>query len=353
MSESGDDAHPSGIPRPPTVKEVAERAGVSPMTVSRVFAGGANVRPELRTRVARAAAELGYRRNENARSLRPGHKSGLIGVTITNIANPYYAELQRGIEDAAAKANRRILVGNSNEDPALERQLVADFIGRRVEGLIVVPADPAHSEHLSPESVGTTPIVFASRPVPGLAVDTVLVDDVGGAYAATSRLLDEGHQRIAFLGTRTSVLTGQRRLQGYRTAHRDHNVPVYEHLVRTGQQEAAGAERALAELLAHEIAPTAVFSANNRNTLGAIRAIARFRSSVPADSPEVRLIGFDSFEFADLSPVPLSIVAHDPGALGRRAAELLLARIDHPTQTKSAQTVELPVELQLDPRAPE
>jgi LacI family transcriptional regulator len=353
MSEPGDDDEQSEGPRPPTVKEVAERARVSPMTVSRVFAGGANVRPELRARVERAAVELGYRRNENARSLRPGHKSGLIGVTITNIANPYYAGLQRGIEEAAAKANRRILVGNSNEDPSLERQLVADFIGRRVEGLIVVPADPAHAEHLSPDALGPTPIVFASRPVPGLDVDTVLVDDIGGAYEATSRLLEEGHQRIAFLGTRTSVLTGQRRLQGYREAHRDHNVPVYEHLIRTGQQEAASAERALAELLAHDIAPTAVFSANNRNTLGAIRAIVKLRSSLPADAAEVRLIGFDSFEFADLSPVPLSIVAHDPEALGRRATELLLARIDRRTATAAAQTAELPVELQLHPRAPE
>ncbi len=320
------------------------------MTVSRVFDGSANVRPRLRTRVERAALELGFRRNENARSLRPGHKSGLIGVTITNIANPYYAELQRGIEQVAAKAGRRIMVGNSNEDPDLERQLVADFIGRRVEGLIVVPADPAHSEHLTREALGNIPMVFASRPVPGLEVDTVLIDDIGGAYEATSRLLDEGHRRIAFLGTRTSVLTGQRRLEGYRHAHRDHNVPVYEHLIRTGQQEAAGAERALAELFTHALPPTAVFSANNRNTLGAIRAIVTFHSTAPAHAPEVRLIGFDSFEFADLSPVPLSVVAHDGGELGRRAVELLLARIEGQASNSPAHTVELPVELQIEPR---
>ncbi|GAB3391757.1 LacI family DNA-binding transcriptional regulator [Humibacter soli] len=345
LSEDDDSAHLSS--KPPTVKDVAARAQVSPMTVSRVFAGGDGVRPQLRQRVEHAANELGYRRNENARSLRPGHKSGLIGVTITNIANPYYAELQGGIEEVAARANRRILVGNSNEDPGLERQLVADFIGRRVEGLIVVPADPSHADHLGPEALSGTPMVFASRPVPGLGVDTVLIDDIGGAYEATSRMLEEGHTRIAFLGTRTSVLTGQRRLQGFRNAHRDHNVPVYEHLIRTGQQEAAGADKALSELLEHAVPPTAVFSANNRNTLGAIRAIAR-------SGTEVRLIGFDSFEFADLSPVPLSVVAHDPRALGRRAAELLLARIDEEqTAGGPPKTVELPVELQLQPRGPQ
>nr|WP_281169252.1 LacI family DNA-binding transcriptional regulator [Humibacter albus] len=306
----------------------------------------------MRRRVEHAASELGYRRNENARSLRPGHKSGLIGVTITNIANPYYAEMQGGIEEIAAKANRRIIVGNSNEDPDLERQLVADFIGRRVEGLIVVPADPTHADHLAPESLGGSPIVFASRSVPGLDVDTVLIDDLGGAYEATSRLLDEGHRQIAFLGTRTSVLTGQRRLQGYRNAHRDHNVPVYEHLVRTGQQEAVGAERALTELLAHEIPPTAVFSANNRNTVGAIRAIARIRSTRTSETPAIRLIGFDWFEFADLSPVPLSVVAHDPRELGRRTAQMLLDRIDGARGGLAAETVELPVYLQLTPEGP-
>jgi LacI family transcriptional regulator len=345
----GDDALPARI-IPPTVKDVAERAQVSPMTVSRVFAGGNNVRPQLRLRVERAALELGYRRNENARSLRV-HKSGLIGVTITNIANPYYAELQRGIEEVAAHAGRRILVGNSNEDPELERQLIAEFIGRRVEGLIVVPADSAHAQHLRPDLLGNTPMVFASRPVPGLDVDTVLIDDIGGAYEATSRMLEEGFRRIAYLGTRTSVLTGQRRLEGYRRAHHDHNVPVYEHLIRTGQQEAADAERALGELFAHAIPPTAVFSANNRNTVGAIRAIVAFRTVEPT-SPEVRLIGFDSFEFADLSPVPLSVVAHDPRALGQRAGEMLLARIDGGRGVGAAQTIELPVELQLDPRPP-
>lgn len=349
-TRGGDPAH---LPaKPPTVKDVAERAQVSPMTVSRVLAGGVNVRPQLRRRVEHAALELGYRRNENARSLRPGHKSGLIGVTITNIANPYYAEMQGGIEEVAAKANRRIIVGNSNEVPDLERQLVADFIGRRVEGLIVVPADPAHAEHLRLEALGGTPIVFASRPVPGSDIDTVLIDDIGGAYDATSQLLQEGHRRIAFLGTRTSVLTGQRRLEGYRNAHRDHNVPVYEHLVRTGQQEAAGAEKALTELLVHAVPPTAVFSANNRNTVGAIRAIARFRSDRSAQTAEIRLIGFDWFEFADLSPVPLSIVAHDPRELGRRAAEMLLNRIESDAESRAAETVELPVELQLQPRGP-
>jgi len=331
------------------------------MTVSRVLSGGPHVRPELRERVEAAAAKLGYHRNENARSLRPGHRSGLIGVTITNIANPYYAGLQRGIEEVAARHARRILVGNSNEDPALERQLVRDFIGRRVEGLIVVPSGGPDTDHLQPAALGGVPMVFASRAVAGVEVDTVLVDDVRGALEATTILLQEGHRRIAFLGNRLSVFTGQRRLDGFRLAHDRAGVAVAEDLVRLGQQDVESAEQAMAGLLTLPDPPTAAFTANNRNTVGAIRALARYASGhsggpgAPGGAggpggPGVRLFGFDSFELADLSPVELSIVDHDAGALGRQAAEMLFERLDEAGCELPARLVELPVTILASPR---
>ena len=312
------------------------------MTVSRVLSGGKNVRPELRERVEAAVAKLDYHRNENARSLRPGQRSGLIGVTVTNIANPYYAGMQRGIEEVAAQHARRILVGNSNEDPELERQLVADFIGRRVEGLVVVPSGGTAADHLQPAALGGVPLVLASRAVPGVDVDTVLVDDVRGALEATATLLREGHRRIAFLGHRLSVFTGQRRLEGFRLAHQAAGVEVAEDLVRVGQQDVASAQQALAGLLALASPPTAVFSANNRNTVGAIRALAgrQGRGGAP-----VRLFGFDSFELADLSPVPLSVVDHDASELGRRAATMLVERLEGRVRDQPGRLVELPVVL--------
>jgi len=347
---SVDAARERSAPRP-TIHDVAERAQVSPMTVSRVLSGGPNVRAELRERVEQAAADIGYRRNENARSLRPGHRSGLIGVTITNIANPYYAEMQRGIEEVAAEHSRRILVGNSNEDASLEAQLVADFLGRQVEGLIVVPSGSGGSRHLTAAALGGVPLAFASRAVEGIDVDTVLIDDVGGAFDATSRLLDEGHERIAFLGNRVSVFTGRRRLRGFRDAHAARDVSVAEELVRVGQQDVGSAEVAMAELLSLPNPPTAVFSANNRNTIGAIRAIeaAKRRQGDGSTVPPIRLFGFDSFEFADLSPVPLSVIAHDARELGRRAAEMLFDRLDGAAADVPARLIELPVYLQTTP----
>lgn len=333
----------------PTVHDVATLAHVSPMTVSRVFSGAKHVRPAMRARVESAALELGYHRNENARSLRPGQKSGLIGVAITNIANPYYAEMLRGIEEVMSRHSRRILVGNTKEDSELERQLVADFIGRQVEGLIVVPAGEG-TGHLNPFHLAGVPMVLATREVQGLDVDTVLVDDIGGACEATTILLDEGHQRIAFLGSRGSVFTAQRRFEGFRLAHERLDLVPVDILVRFGQQDVKSAEHAMTELLALAEPPTAVFCANNRNTIGAIRAIhslvARRAATGSSETwPEgVRLFGFDSFEFADMSPVPLSIVDHDAEELGRRAAEMLIERLDD-GGASAAKVIELPVRL--------
>ena len=339
----------------PTIQDVAIRAGVSPMTVSRVLSGGRNVRVEVQERVTKAISEMGYHRNENARSLRPGQRTGLVGVTITNIANPYYAEMLGGVEEVASEQSRRILVGNSNEDSELERQLVADFIGRRVEGLIVVPCGGNGSTHLRPERLDGVPLVLASRAVSGIEVDTVLIDDVNGAKQATAVLLGEGHRRIAFLGNRLSVFTGQRRLEGFRIAHEEAGFTPVDGLVRVGQQDVSSAEAVMAELLALDVPPSAVFSANNRNTIGAIRAIVAMRRQQAAEHPgdihtvsRLRLFGFDSFDFADMSPVPLSVVDHDAHELGRRTAEMLFERLNG-TVDAPARLLELPVTLRQMP----
>lgn len=310
---------------PVTVRDVATHAGVSPMTVSRTLAGGLNVRPALQERVWAAVAELGYRRNENARSIRPGQSSGLVGVAITNLANPYYGEFAIGVEEVAARHGRRILLGNSDEDRERERQLLADFIGRQVEGLIVVPAAAGGGEstHLTPEALGGTPLVLASRLVPGIAASAVVLDDQGGAYEGTRALTRAGHTRIAYLGNLSSVFTGQRRYEGFSRAMSDAGLPVDPVVIRREQQDVASARDAMNALLALENPPTAVFAANNRNAIGALTAISQHVRDGGEQRPSV--VGFDSFDLADLSPVPLTLIEHDARQLGRRAATLLFA----------------------------
>jgi LacI family transcriptional regulator len=335
------DVIPSG--RQPTIKEVALRAGVSPMTVSRTLAGGLNVRPDVQEKVLAAVRELGYHRNENARSLRPGQASGLIGVAITNLGNPYYGNFALGVEEVAAEYGRRIVLGNTGEDPARERQLIADFLGRQVEGLILVPSGGS-ADYLQPEHLGDVPLVLASRRVYGLDVDAVLLDDVGGAYRGTRSLLEAGHTRIGFLGNVRSVFTGQRRFEGYSRALAERDIQPDDELVQRGQQDVDSASEAMRRLLDLDHPPTAIFSANNRNTIGALREIGRRLRAGAALESMPALVSFDDFELAELMPVPVAVIDHDPQQLGREAARLLFSRVGA-ARGGPARLVEMPVRL--------
>lgn len=331
--------------RLPTVRDVALRAGVSPMTVSRTLAGGVNVRPDLQARVLEAASALGYRRNETARSLRPGQGSGLIGVAITELDNPYYGNFALGVEEVTAQHGMRMMLGNTGEDAAREQQLVSDFIGRQVEGLIVVPSGGG-VEHLKPESLANTPLVLASRRVYGLDVDTVLIDDVGGAYRGASHLLDAGHTRIAYLGHPSRVFTSPRRFAGFEQALADRGIPMIDEFVyRDEIVDVESASVATRTLLDRRGAPTAIFADNNRSALGVLREIGRRLRENPDVSGLPAMVGFDGFELAELMPVPLAVVDHDARQLGREAARLLFERMGSAPLQQPARTLEVPAPL--------
>lgn len=329
----------TAAPRQPTVKEVALLAGVSPMTVSRTLGGGKSVRPEVQRRVLDAVAALGYQRNENARSIRPGQPSGLVGVAITNIGNPYYGSFALGVEDVASEYSRRIILGTTGEDAGRERQLLADLIGRQVEGLIVVPSG-GDSDHLQPDRLRGIPLVLASRLVHGVDTDAVVVDDVGGSIRGTRSLLDAGHRRIAYLGNAASTFTGRRRFEGFAAALAEVGLVVDDRLVRLGQQDVEAAESAALELLRGQ-APTAIFCANNRNAVGALKAIGRLMAEGVDTDRLPSIVSFDSFELSELMPVPVTVVDHDARELGRQTARMLFDRLTGRAAAES-QLVEMP-----------
>jgi LacI family transcriptional regulator len=330
--------------RPATVKDVAKLAGVSPMTVSRTIAGGQNVRPQIQARVLEAVQTLGYHRNDNARRMRVSKGSGLIGVAITNLANPYYASFALGVEEVAAQHGARIIIGSTGEDAERERQLVADFLGRQVEGLVLVPAG-GDSEHLQNHALGGTPLVLASRDLDGVDADTVLVDDVGGARAGTTALLEAGHRRIAYLGNVASVSTGHRRYEGFCRALDDYGVPLDGALVKRGQQDVEAAQVAMTALLELEDPPTAVFCANNRNTIGALKAIGAWIREPGVHPTAPAIVSFDDFELAELMPVPITVIDHDARQLGRESANLLFARMTPEGSRAATREIEMPTRL--------
>ncbi|RVU23761.1 LacI family transcriptional regulator [Streptomyces antnestii] len=301
------------------MRDVAARAGVSAMTVSRVLKDE-RVSPTTRERVLAAVRELGYRRNEVARTLRLGRPSGMIGLVVTNLGNPFYSRLALGAESVAEEYGLRLVLGNTASQVQRERELVEDLISRRVDGVIVVPAGATH-RHLSPATLGGTPVVFASRPPSGIEADAVLVDDFGGAREATAQVLSEGHRSVGFLGNPPGLFTAAERFRGYWAAHEEAGLTPREEWVRRGPHDISTAEAAAMELLDREDAPTALFCTNNRITLGAYRAVRRLGTSTA-------LAGFDDFEMADMLQVPVTVVSYDADEVGRQAARLLLDRIE-------------------------
>jgi len=330
--------------RPPTISDVAKLAGVSNMTVSRTLNGHPSVSSTTHDTVMRAVELLGYRRNENARSIRPGHRTGLIGVGITNIGNPYYAEFALGVEDVANEHGRRVILATTGGDNEREKQIVSDFLGRQVEGLILVPAG-TEADHLQARKLRQVPLVFASRMVEGVTADSVLVDDSGGAYQGTRHLLDKGHQSIGYLGTSETSFTGGRRLHGFLRALADRGLSPDTSLIRLGVQSVDQATAETTDLLA-VAQPTALFCSNNRNTLGALKAIAASQAKAHPRATIPEIVSFDDFELSDLIPYPITIINHDARALGRQSAELLFERITSPEAALPARTINMPTWLE-------
>jgi len=302
----------------PTMRDVAAVAGVSAMTVSRVLHDDPKITDDTKRRVLEAVRQLGYRRDETARNLRLGRSSGLIGLVIANLANPFYAQLAIGAGETAEQLGVGVVLVNTGEDKQREMRLVNDLVSRRVDGIIVAPASDDH-RHLDTGQLQGAPVVLTARPPIGIAADCVLVDDYGGTKDATSRLIDRGHTKIGFLGLPPSAWTGSERFRGFQAAMTEAGLPIDDRYVHYQQRDIAEAEKAARALLSLPDPPTALFAANNRNTIGAFRAVNSMGTNTA-------LAGFDDFELADMLGLPLTVVAYDPAEVGHLAARLLLDR---------------------------
>jgi LacI family transcriptional regulator len=302
------------------MKDVAHAAGVSLKTVSRVVNAEPGVGAGTAERVTEAIAQLGFRRNDLARSLRRARSSAMLGLIIEDLANPFYSTIARAVEDVARRQGYVVITASSEESGERERELVATLLSRQVEGLLLVPAAHDHS-YLRPELAMGTQVVFLDRPPRRLAADAVLLDDAGGARAGVEHLLTQGHRRIGVVGDPPGVYTIAERVRGYRTALDAWGVEVDEGLLRLGAHSVLQAEACARELLESPDPPTALFTTNNRASVGALRAMS-------AADGRVALVGFDDFELAEMLALPVTVVRHDPADMGRRAAELLFARLN-------------------------
>jgi LacI family transcriptional regulator len=312
----------TGPPRRPTMKDVANLAGVSLATVSRVVNGNDDVRPDLARRVRDAVEVLGYRRDLMASTLRRTDRlSSTIGLIIEDVANPFFSAVHRGVEDVARSHGVLTFAGSSDEEPARERELAEAFAARGVDGLVIVPCS-SDQGYLRRERESGTALVFVDRPPRFIDADAVVTDNAGAAKAAVEHLLAVGHRRIALLADRPSVFTAAERRRGYHEALAGAGIEPEPALERVGLVDSASAEAAARELLRAADPPSALFAAQNLIAIGATRALRDV-----GVQHETALVAFDDVMLADMVDPGITVVAQDPFGLGRRAAELLFSRL--------------------------
>jgi LacI family transcriptional regulator len=301
------------------MNDVARLAGVGLKTVSRVVNGEPRVSEAMAERVRAAIEELGYSPHEGARLLRRG-QTACIGLLLEDVANPFYSALAGAVEQVARANGFLLFTASSEEDAAQERELALAFCARRVDGLVIVPAASADHQYLEPEIEAGVIAVFVDRPAVGIAADAVLADNVGGTRAAVVHLLRHGHRRIGYIGDAAEIFTAAQRLRGYRDELVDSGLPFDESLVAMGHPEPQFVHAALDRMLAGPEPVTALIAGNNRATVAVLR-------DVSTRPNQLALVGFDDFELADLLNPGVTVVAHDPVALGRTAADLLFRRL--------------------------
>jgi len=321
--------------RRPTMKDVALAAGVSLKTVSRVVNNAPNVQQDLVDRVLHAVHELGYRRNDIARTLRAGRTTRTIGLVIEDLANPFYSALASAVSRVARVHDSLLIVSSLEEGREREREFVLELCQRRVDGLLIVPAGSDHA-FLRQEIEMGLPVVFLDRPPMGVLADVVLLDNAGGARAGIELLLANGHTRIAILLDSLAIYTMRERLAGAQAAFVQSATTYDESLLRVDIHDPDAAMETAKDLSLMPSPPTAFFCGNNRITVGVVRALIE-------NGLDAEVVGFDDFEASSLLPRPVTVIAYDNQGLGRTGAELLYSRIAG--DTSWPRTVVLPTKL--------
>ena len=306
-----------------TIVDVARAAGVSTATVSRVLHNHPQVDPRLVASVLQAVNDLDYRPSRVARSLRT-RRNRVWALVISDVrTGPFLADVVRGVEDVAYEAGHSLFLCNSDEDSAKEASYIELAAADNVAGVILMPSGPRID--LTPLVNFGIPVVLVDRTLPTAAVDSVVVDNVYGAYQAVSHLLAGGYTRVACITGPLKTTTGSQRYLGYTKAIEEVGLIPDGSLVRAADFREEGGRLAMRELLEQAQSPDAVFVANYLMTIGALHAIAEARLAVPTD---VAVVGFDDVPWSTLLRPPLTAVAQPAYDLGMESARLLLSRLD-------------------------
>ncbi len=322
-----------------TITDVAKRAGVSTVTVSRVINAAPNVNSATRERVGRAIRELGYVPSVAARSLR-SKRTRSLGLIVPDITNTFWTTVARGVEDAAQRDGYSVLLCNTDEDLNKQQRYLDLIVSQGADGVIIAPcnADAGQLAALRERDIATAVI---DRRVAGWDVDTVYADSFSGAYALTRHLISLGHTRIAMLSGPEDTSTGEDRVAGYRLALAGAGIEPDPRLIRRSEFTKPAGAQMTGQLLGEGLTPTAIFAANNAIALGVIEALGGRGLHIPRD---IALVCFDDFPpITSFFPF-LTVIAQPAYDMGANAAQLLLSRLDASAPLKPRRVI-LPVRL--------
>ncbi|GGI43772.1 LacI family transcriptional regulator [Paenibacillus marchantiophytorum] len=307
-----------------TIYDIAAKAGVSAMTVSRVINNTGRISEATRKRVRKVMEDLHYIPNSMARSL-VLQKTNILSLLITDITNPFYTTLARGAEDAALRAGYRLLFANSDEDYTKEKGYVDMILSTRVDGVLFAPTGDQSLENLQQLQKHQIPFVVLDREIPGIEADLVLGDSKEGARKLVDHLIALGHRRIALINGSPDVSTARLRYTGYREAHLLSGIPIEDSLVVHLNYRDFHDESALDALLSHENPPTAIFAANNMLAVGIIQSLRQRGLQVPGD---LSVVCFDDFGPAGAINPFLTVASQPAYQFGLLGMQLLIDRIE-------------------------
>jgi LacI family transcriptional regulator len=313
-------SRPKPINSMPTLVHVAKLAGVGLGTASRALSGQGYVSEETSARIHRAVEQLGYQRNELARSLKV-KRSGAIGLVIPDVGGPFMAGCVRAIQKVFRKAGYTCIITFTDSDEKVEA-LELDYLTRhQVDGILISPA-PGSSAHFRTPRMVHTPTVSFDQPIDKQDFDAILIKNRHYARAAVDHLIGHGHKRIACLGVNRTHYTIQQRMEGYRSAMKQAGLTPMLEVVDPAD---GGIRRQLDQWLALKNPPTALFSLNELTTLEAVEALAIRGIKMPG---QIAFIGFDDIQLGPYLDPPLSAVVQPASQIGECAALRLLERID-------------------------
>lgn len=313
-----------------TIYDIANKAGVSAMTVSRVINNTGKISDKTRAKVRRVMDELGYVPNQMARSL-VLQQSRLLFLLITDITNPFYTTIARGAEDAAMKHGYRLLFGNSDESLDKEKDYLDTILATRADGVLIAPTGDASLPHLETLRKHDVPFVLLDREVPGMDSDVVLGDSKEGARRLVDHLVSLGHSRIAMINGASRVSSARMRLEGYREALKLNDLPYEEqYVLETAFEPRSDLSAIEAWLDGMNPAPTAVIAGNNVLAVEVIRTLSAQGKQVPDD---LSLVCFDDLgPLSDINPF-LTVIAQQAYQFGYLGMQLLVDRLKERGET--------------------